>query len=101
MKPISGTTKTGFSKAGFSCCSFWNQCNMGKDTCYYDVNDPEVKEYCRCYIRNHAKKKEDNDFKQKSVVQTVETLDLFSSAGSNEVNEASKDEDDFTQLTLF
>jgi hypothetical protein len=49
-----GFTKTGFSKAGFAACSHFNECLMGKLSCYYEKIDPEVKEYCFCYQRNHG-----------------------------------------------
>ena len=45
MKTTTGsTTVTGFSKAGFSCCSRWKSCNMG-ETCSYEMEDPEAKEF--------------------------------------------------------
>jgi hypothetical protein len=51
-----GTTKTGYSKNGFSCCGFHYICNLGRLECYHDKEDPEVKEYCSCYQRHHSKK---------------------------------------------
>lgn len=56
MKDKATYTKIGFSKQGFSCCSRYYFCNMGKDECYYDGIDNEVKNHCNCYRRNHAKK---------------------------------------------
>lgn len=47
-----GYTKGGFSK-GFSCCSRWKECSMGKLNCALEYTDPEAKEYCSCYKRNH------------------------------------------------
>ena len=44
--------KLGFSDS-FSCCSHWQHCHTGLDTCYYDSIDPGVKEGCHCYQRNH------------------------------------------------
>ncbi len=51
MKPKAGTTVRGFSKAGFSCCASWNLCDMGL-ICVQE--DPEAKNYCRCYIRKQS-----------------------------------------------
>lgn len=48
-----GYTKLGFSKNGFSACSNWNYCDMGKKECYLIKKDPEVKDYCFCYLRHH------------------------------------------------
>jgi hypothetical protein len=48
----SGYTKGGFSK-GFSCCSSWKQCSMGKLDCAIEHKDPEAKKYCSSYQRNH------------------------------------------------
>jgi hypothetical protein len=47
-----GYTKGGFSK-GFSCCSSWKQCSMGKLDCAIEHKDPEAKKHCSCYQRNH------------------------------------------------
>lgn len=49
-----GFTKIGFSKAGFACCSHYTFCDMGKSSCFYADADPEAKEYCAAYIRNHS-----------------------------------------------
>lgn len=49
----SGFTKFGFSKNGFSACGHFSFCSLGKGECYWSERDPEVKEYCFCYIRNH------------------------------------------------
>lgn len=57
MKDTATYTKSGFSKQGFSCCGRYNFCNMGKDDCYYDGIDNDVKNHCNCYQRKHAKKK--------------------------------------------
>lgn len=55
MKSTTGsTTVTGFSKAGFSCCSRWKSCNMG-EICSYEMEDPEAKEFCRCYQRKNSR----------------------------------------------
>lgn len=54
----SGFTKLGFTKSGFGACAHWNVCNMGKNDCYYASKDPEVKDYCHCYQRNHSEKEE-------------------------------------------
>lgn len=51
-----GFTKTGFSKTNLACCSHYAFCDMGKLKCHYDITDPEVKEYCAAYIRNHSNK---------------------------------------------
>lgn len=47
------SSKLGFSDS-FSCCSHWQHCLMGVDSCYYDSIDPKVKEGCHCYQRNHG-----------------------------------------------
>lgn len=52
-----GYTKGGFSK-GFSCCSRWKECSMGKLNCALEYTDPEAKEYCSCYKRNHEYRKQ-------------------------------------------
>jgi hypothetical protein len=49
-------SEIGFSKSGFSACGHWNLCNMGKNKCYYEDINPEVKTLCHCYGRNHAVK---------------------------------------------
>ncbi|OIJ11493.1 hypothetical protein BKP35_12175 [Anaerobacillus arseniciselenatis] len=57
MAEIKGNfTKLCFSKGGFSCCSFWIYCEIGKGNCYYADNeiDSEAKEYCGCYKRYHT-----------------------------------------------
>lgn len=54
----SGYTATGFSKAGFACCSRFNTCNMGKLDCYYESIDPEVPQNCFCFVRNRTKNPE-------------------------------------------
>lgn len=54
MKEQNGFTKLGFSKNGFSACGMWTYCNMGKEQCYYEDKDNEVKNYCRTYQRNHS-----------------------------------------------
>ena len=48
-----GFTKLGFSKAGFGCCGHHSKCNMGRQQCHYEKIDPEVKDYCAAYARNH------------------------------------------------
>lgn len=53
-KQKNGFTKIGFSRAGFAACSHYKECDMGKDPCFYENIDPEVKEYCFCYQRNHS-----------------------------------------------
>lgn len=63
-----GFTKLGFTKAGFSACSRWASCSMGKLECHYATIDPEVKEYCRCYQRNHYTPKQEVE-----TVPSVET----------------------------
>lgn len=97
MNPNSNTTKTGFSKSGFSCCAFWNVCNMGSDTCYYEESDPEVKTYCRCYQRKHSQNltpKSDNK------IEKPVQRDLFSSSDSIEDKKATG-KDEVIQLSLF
>lgn len=71
MEPKSnrtGFTKLGFSKSGFGACSQWASCSMGKFECHYAAVDPEVKEYCHCYQRNHYTPKQ-----KVESVQSVET----------------------------
>ncbi|WP_066297470.1 hypothetical protein [Bacillus sp. FJAT-29937] len=97
MNPSNSTTKTGFSKAGFGCCSFWNVCNMGKGACYYQESDLEVKNYCRCYQRKHSKNVK--PVTKKIVKQPVQQ-DLFSSSDSKEEKKISN-RDEMTQLSLF
>lgn len=48
-----GYTLSGFSKAGFSACSRWKDCSMGRLTCALDELDSEAKNYCRCFQRHH------------------------------------------------
>lgn len=50
----SGFTKSGFSKQGIDACGFHLKCNLGKNECYWSKIDPEVKNYCTCYKRNHV-----------------------------------------------
>jgi len=52
----SGFTSTGFSKAGFGCCSRWQQCDLGRLECAWETIDSEVKDYCHCYKRNHQER---------------------------------------------
>lgn len=54
---MSGFTSLGFSKSGFSCCSHFNLCEMGKGECFYQTIDPEVKNYCACYQRARSQEK--------------------------------------------
>ncbi|MFP3360967.1 hypothetical protein R0K17_27020, partial [Planococcus sp. SIMBA_143] len=56
MKDTATYTMSGFSKQGFSCCGRYSFCNMGKDDCYYDGIDNDVKNHCNCYQRKHVKK---------------------------------------------
>lgn len=49
-----GFTKIGFTKSGFGCCGHFAFCDMGKTSCFYEESDPEAKEYCAAYIRNHS-----------------------------------------------
>ncbi|WP_078557157.1 hypothetical protein [Bacillus alkalicellulosilyticus] len=53
-KPSSGFTPIGFSKAGFSACSFFEECNYGRLDCHYSQIDTEVKNYCNCYLKHHS-----------------------------------------------
>lgn len=79
-----GYTKTGFSKAGFAACSHYDECLMGKLSCFYADIDPEVKEYCFCYQRNQRKNEskemyslEERADKTKEENKEVEQLSLF------------------------
>ena len=88
----SGFTSLGFSKSGFGCCGHWQTCSMGKLECHYATIDPEVKEYCHCYKRNH-KIQSDNDI----TAVTTEPKNL-----SIRVNkEESKKPNEIEQLSLF
>lgn len=73
---ISGFTKTGFSKAGFSCCGHHTYCDLGRNACYYETIDEEVKQYCHCYLRNHAKTKTLNKSVE-PIENTTEKIELF------------------------
>ena len=99
MKTTTGsTTVTGFSKAGFSCCSRWKSCNMG-ETCSYEMEDPEAKEFCRCYQRKHSRGLVDD-----SSANKVEQLSDFSTKQEVLPSVATEDEkvlSDPEQLTLF
>lgn len=46
-------TKSGFSRI-FSCCSHWQECQMGKieEKCFYRESDPETMHSCNAYNRN-------------------------------------------------
>ena len=46
-------TLLGFSKNHFSCCSSHKECQLGKLDCAIEDKDPEAKDYCNCYHRNH------------------------------------------------
>lgn len=63
MKPLkSGFTVLGFSKDSFGCCALHSLCQLGKDDCAIEEHDPEAKDYCHCYQRNHhsVSKKQSN-----------------------------------------
>lgn len=87
-----GFTSLGFSKSGFGCCGHWETCSMGKYECHYDTIDPEVKNYCNCYKRNH-------NLKFENVMKSVEVKQkkLFIS----ESEEETKKSDELEQLSLF
>ncbi|WP_404359789.1 hypothetical protein LG291_25615 (plasmid) [Cytobacillus firmus] len=99
MKTTTGsTTETGFSKAGFSCCSRWKSCNMG-ETCSYEMEDPEVKEYCRCYQRKHSGGLVDD-----ASAFNIEQVSVFPNSQEVVPSVAFEDEkvqSDPEQLTLF
>lgn len=83
--------KLGFSDS-FSCCSHWQHCLQGIDTCYYESIDPEVKDGCHCYQRNHG-----------IVKISVQENDLFT-LGEESPSEKQKDEFSYGengQLSLF
>jgi hypothetical protein len=74
-----GVTSLGFSKSGFGCCGHFSTCSMGKLECYYATIDPEVKDYCHCYQRNHSAPKEKLEAMQsvETDVAPIETMSNF------------------------
>ncbi len=56
-KVSTGHTVFGFSKKGFSCCHLHRKCQLGRLSCVVDSIDPEAKDYCHCYQRNHSNAK--------------------------------------------
>jgi len=71
----SGFTKNGFSKAGFACCSKWQQCDLGRIDCAWETIDSEVKDYCHCYKRNHLEKAEVNYGNKVKILSNVSLLE--------------------------
>lgn len=53
LKAKSSFTVLGFSKTGFGCCGNHFSCQLGKLDCAIEDKDPEAKNYCHCYQRNH------------------------------------------------
>lgn len=68
-------TKTGFSKAGFACCGHWQYCDLGKGSCFYSEIDPEVKNYCACYLR-HRNIRLPQDLQQQAQVEEKKEEDM-------------------------
>ncbi|WP_374724219.1 hypothetical protein [Calidifontibacillus erzurumensis] len=89
-------TKTGFSKAGFACCGHWQECQMGKLECIYAESDPEVKNYCKCYVRNHNSKPSD-----KNVIVTDSEIDEFLSKIDDKVIDEILQKSENEQLDIF
>lgn len=54
---MSTYTKTGFSK-NFGCCSHWKSCDMGKNSCIYETEDPETMRGCISWRRHHEQQAE-------------------------------------------
>ncbi len=75
-------TKTGFSKSGFSCCSHYAVCDMGRKDCFYEQMDPEVKTYCNCYQRNQSKDKDVD--REKNAISREEVEDELEVASFEE-----------------
>lgn len=91
-----GFTKTGYPTSGFSCCSYHQHCSLGKTECYHEKLDPAVKNYCRCYQRNHCEsinKKNDQRLGKRSTT----TIRLI----TQEKNEGTNKHDVEGQLSLF
>lgn len=63
-------TKIGFSKH-FGCCSNHSICQLGRLECVYEKIDPEVKNACACYQRNHSKN--DYDHSKGDIKQSTST----------------------------
>lgn len=86
-------SKLGFSDS-FGCCGHWQFCSMGVGDCYYESIDPEAKNGCHCYQRNHKN--------GKSKAQTEDTFSLF----DTKLNEKQREEETFQvnekgQLSFF
>jgi hypothetical protein len=52
-KSNSHYTVLGFSKTSFGCCGRHSICQLGILNCAIEDRDPEAKDYCICYQRNH------------------------------------------------
>lgn len=77
-----GFTKTGFSRS-FGCCSRFELCQMGKGQCFYETIDPEVRDGCAAYRREHLQVQVNVPLKDEPQKELTE-----------------KDEE-YTQLSLF
>lgn len=73
---MSQFTKSGFSK-DFSCCSHWNECEMGKkeESCFYRNSDRETMLNCRAYQRNQRKAY--GNMKDKALEEAFTLFDLL------------------------
>lgn len=86
-----GTTLSGFSRAGFGCCARHSTCEMGKGTCYYAQTDVEVPMLCAAYKRHHI------TTTPSIVIPTIEAKIVETVTIATETY----DEDDDGQFSLF
>lgn len=73
----------------FGCCAFWQTCNLGAETCVYEVSNPAKQQACGTFKR--AKRASCTDVQVKVEVDQSHQL----------IDTKSFDTDDDGQLSLF
>lgn len=55
----------------FSCCAYWQQCDLGRGVCVFDATEPNKKTFCGAYLNRDLR----NDLQQEVKTEKVEVTE--------------------------
>lgn len=80
----------------FSCCAYWQQCDLGRGDCVFNDTEPNIKSFCGAYLNRDFR----DDLQQETVSEQIEIKEpmLFEQPSPEPVVATMIDEDLFIEL---